>query len=207
MMHYNRGAHDMVEIKKVKVELHRVLEGFRRQGLTFKTSTSLAKQVSMHVGRHYTNLMRNHHYRRVLEDYLMAQSGKAENIPDELATAPVLLSKLRTARLEISNLKARLNTLEKQAEKRKSNDLVIKDQYIPTKAEVDFSMTCDVLHDLLERLGGPDAVERDNQRGLLIDKFPTGGRDEIIGGKNKAKPYLRWCRERVKNSKIVLGVK
>ena len=207
MTSYNRKDHDDKEFQRVRDELSIVLQGFSRQGAVFKTATSLAKQLEKHVGRHYTNLMKNHHYRRIIEDHLLAQTGNVDSVPDELATAPVLLSKLRTARLEISNIKAHVKTLVAQDALKKQRILPPKDDLTPTKLEVDLSITCDVLHDLIERIGGTDSFEIDPKAGNLLDKYPTGGRDEVVGGRGKARAYIKWIKGRLQGAKMLPGGK
>lgn len=172
--------------------IRRVLDKQRKRRIPYPDLRALAEDVSEWTGLHRTTLTRpGSKYLKLLLLYLAEQPGASARVSDGDATPAMLKAKLLDARLEIRNLKNRLEVAEYASRASgEKNDKPIASAKAASGPDwyLAFADTATVLKLLIDRINAIDETVQVDVEGKKIIDLSAPLRDRVVAGPER----VRW---------------
>lgn len=200
----NIDTYNSVRSDKNQQSLKRELARCKKRNIYFKSLSAIAAHIQDITGIHRTTLInRNPVYRDLLEQYLIEQSLKTDDISDEDAPALLLQKRLRQRNLQISNLKARIEELE--AINASRGDPLLPSSSLTSLIEgrhdyESFADTAMVLIAVLSRLNDSLSIDFEKKEILDLAAKPS---ERVIAGPKRTKAFIEWLQ---RNEHLLLGI-
>ncbi|WP_050470595.1 hypothetical protein [Herbaspirillum chlorophenolicum] len=165
-------------LKLLRVALDDVKKGKKK----FTTKSDLVNEMSERTGIHRTTLGRNEAYLREIMKHLTSQAGASTFVIPEDATPELLRQMVIDAKLENSQLKAKLEKRERQ-ERAATNSS-------PT-SQLAFADTVFVLMKVLDRMNTPEPLFRvDLEKGQILDLAEDPGARQVVVSGPRLKHFI-----------------